>query len=116
MNILTSTNGLSVLDTLSTSLIDIYRFLLSGVDRVISVDLQRPGQGHEACFFDNNVPLEAIVSTDHMVDYFVKHVNLQEPIVVVTPNNECVKKARNFQLRLQGVISLDDLPYFLPHT
>lgn len=37
-----------------------------------------------------------------MVDYFVKHVNLQEPIVVVTPNNECVKKARNFQLRLQG--------------
>ena len=116
MNILMSTNGLSVLDTLSTSLIDIYRFLLSGVDRVISVDLQRPGQGHEACFFDNNVPLEAIVSTDHMVDYFVKHVNLQEPIVVVTPNNECVKKARNFQLRLQGVISLDDLPYFLPHT
>ena len=74
----------------------------TGVDRVISVDLQRPGQGHEACFFDNTVPLEAIVSTDHMVDYFVKHVNLQEPIVVVTPNNECVKKARNFQLRLQG--------------
>ena len=76
--------------------------ILEGVDRVISVDLQRPGQGHEACFFDNTVPLEAIVSTDHMVDYFVQHVNLQEPIVVVTPNNECVKKARNFQLRLQG--------------
>jgi ribose-phosphate pyrophosphokinase len=80
--------------------------ILVGVDRVISVDLQRPGQGHEACFFDNTVPLEAIVSTDHMVDYFVQHVNLQEPIVVVTPNNECVKKARNFQLRLQGELSL----------
>lgn len=79
--------------------------ILEGVDRVISVDLQRPGQGHEACFFDNTVPLEAIVSTDHMVDYFVQHVNLQEPIVVVTPNNECVKKARNFQLRLQGELA-----------
>lgn len=29
-----------------------------GVDGVISVDLQRPGQGQEACFFDNDVPLE----------------------------------------------------------
>jgi ribose-phosphate pyrophosphokinase len=76
--------------------------LLLGVDRVISVDLQRPGQGHEACFFDNTVPLEAILSTDHMVDHFLTSVNLQEPVVVVTPNNECVKKARNFQLRLQG--------------
>jgi ribose-phosphate pyrophosphokinase len=26
-----------------------------GVDSVIAVDLQRPGQGHEACFFDSSV-------------------------------------------------------------
>jgi hypothetical protein len=38
-----------------------------------------------------------------MVDHFLTSVNLQEPVVVVTPNNECVKKARNFQLRLQGI-------------
>jgi ribose-phosphate pyrophosphokinase len=29
-----------------------------GVDTVLAVDLQRPGQGHEACFFDTDIPLE----------------------------------------------------------
>ena len=72
-----------------------------GVDRVIAVDLQRPGQGSEACFFDNNVPLETMMSTDIMSDYLRQHEDLQDPIVVVTPNSECVKKARNVQLRLQ---------------
>jgi ribose-phosphate pyrophosphokinase len=65
------------------------------------VTLQRPGQGHEACFFDNNVPLETIMSADAMVDHLRSNADLQDPIVVVTPNSECVKKARNFQLRLQ---------------
>ena len=51
-----------------------------GVDRVISVDIQRPGQGHEACFFDNNVPLEAVVTTKYMIDYIVKNFNLQNPV------------------------------------
>jgi ribose-phosphate pyrophosphokinase len=72
-----------------------------GVDRVIAVDLQRPGQGHEACFFDNNVPLETIMSADVMVDYLRQSAVLNDPIVVIAPNSECVKKARNFQLRLQ---------------
>jgi len=34
-----------------------------GVDRVIAVDLQRPGQGHEACFFDTTIPLESVMTT-----------------------------------------------------
>lgn len=62
---------------------------------------QRPGQGSEACFFDNNVPLETIMSADAMVDHLRSTTDIQDPIVVVTPNSECVKKARNFQLRLQ---------------
>ena len=38
-----------------------------GVDKIVSVDLQRPGQGHEACFFDSSVP----ISTEGLfVDYF----------------------------------------------
>lgn len=45
-----------------------------GVDRVIAVDLQRPGQGQEACFFDNNVPLETILTTDSLVDFFTKYI------------------------------------------
>jgi ribose-phosphate pyrophosphokinase len=78
-----------------------------GVDRVIAVDIQRPGQGSEACFFDNKMPVEAIMTTDDMVDHFIRHIDLKEPIVVVTPNSECVKKARNFQLRLQKAFSTE---------
>lgn len=89
-----------------------------GVDRVIAVDLQRPGQGDEACFFDNNVPLETVMTIglifprniimiikcrilDHMVTYFVNNVSLEDPITVVTPNAEGARKARLFQLGLQ---------------
>ena len=75
------------------------------MDRVISVDLQRPGQGHEACFFDVQVPLEVISSTELHVQHFVKSVNLIEPIVVVTPNAECFRKARKMQLGLQKFFS-----------
>lgn len=41
-----------------------------GVDKVISVDLQRPGQGHEACFFKATLPAETISTNDLFVDYF----------------------------------------------
>lgn len=68
-----------------------------GVDRVISVDLQRPGQGQEACFFDNFIPVETASSTNLMVDYFADHVPLRSPIVVVSQDSECTKKARKFQ-------------------
>lgn len=71
-----------------------------GVDRVISVDLQRPGQGQEACFFDNKIPLETIVTTDLIKDAFVEMVKLEGPIVVVSPNEECLIKALKFERRL----------------
>jgi hypothetical protein len=80
---------------------------IMGVDRVIAVDLQRPGQGHEACFFDNTVPLESVVTTDYLVNYFIKSVPLQAPIVVVAPNSECMKKARKFQLAFQDTFGVD---------
>ncbi len=89
---------------LSSGAMDFARMLTEmGVDRVISVDLQRPGQGHEACFFDNQVPLETIFTTDLFVDYFINKSGkkLNEPITIVTPNAECVKKARVFQRNLQ---------------
>ena len=63
-----------------------------GVDRVIAVDLQRPGQGGEACFFDNNVPLEAVVTTDKMIKHFISNVPLSGNIVVVSPNSESLAK------------------------
>ena len=48
-----------------------------GVDRVVAVDLQRSGQGHEACFFDNQVPLETIVTNDLFVDYIATNLSLE---------------------------------------
>lgn len=80
-----------------------------GVDRVISVDLQRPGQGHEACFFDNQIPLETLITTDHFVSHFAKSVSLQKKVVVVAPNAESVKKARNYQLRFQKAFENEDI-------
>jgi hypothetical protein len=40
-----------------------------GVDKVLSVDLQRPGQNHEACFFDGRIPAETIDSNNLFIDY-----------------------------------------------
>jgi ribose-phosphate pyrophosphokinase len=80
-----------------------------GVDKVIAVDLQRAGQGHEACFFDNKIPLENVVTRDFMINYMVKNVPLQPPIVVVTPNSECVRKARNFQLGFKKAFQSEDV-------
>lgn len=93
---------------LSSAAMDFARMLEEmGVDRVITVDLQRPGQGQEACFFDNGVPLEVILTTDFMLDEFVKHTPLSNNVVIVSPNAECVKKARKFQIGLKNGYNKD---------
>ena len=51
-----------------------------GVDKVISVDLQRPGQGHEACFFDTQIPVETIMAEKVFVKYFAQ--DLKVPLQV----------------------------------
>lgn len=86
---------------LSSGAMDFAKMLTEmGVDRVISVDLQRPGQGSEACFFDNAVPLESIGSTQYQMNYLLEHIEFKNPVVVVAPNGECVKKARQCQTML----------------
>lgn len=87
---------------LSSGAMDFAKMLQQmGVDRVIAVDLQRPGQGQEACFFDTEVPLEVVLSTNLMIEHFAKRVGLNRRVVVVTPNAECFKKAKKFQAGLQ---------------
>lgn len=84
-----------------------------GVDRVIAVDLQRPGQGHEACFFDNKIPVESLLTTDLFVDHLIKNKVLSDAITVVAPNAEGFKKARNFQNGLRRHYkSVNVLSYF----
>ena len=72
-----------------------------GVDKVVSVDLQRPGQGHEACFFDGTVPTETISTTDLFVQYFAEALDLATPTVFVSPASEYVKKAKKFERKLR---------------
>jgi ribose-phosphate pyrophosphokinase len=78
-----------------------------GVDNIIAVDLQRPGQGHEACFFDNNTPIETISTEEIMVEYFASKVKFDNRIVVVAPNADCVKKAVKFKRKLSEVMDLE---------
>ena len=68
-----------------------------GVDRVISVGLQRPGQGQEACFLDNSIPLEDISTMHTMTAHFKDNIQLEGPIVFMSPNDECLKKAVKFE-------------------
>mmetsp|Transcript_8721 Transcript_8721/g.14816 ORF Transcript_8721/g.14816 Transcript_8721/m.14816 type:complete len:411 (+) Transcript_8721:64-1296(+) len=91
------------------------KFLISGptdfgkmleamdVDRVISVALQRPGQGQEACFFDNSIPLEDISTTHLTTTHFKEHIPLDGPIVFMSPNDECLKKAVKFEKKFAEI-------------
>ncbi len=73
-----------------------------GVDKVISVDLQRPGQGHEAAFFDTMIPVETITTTNLFVDYLSTKVRTDRRLVIVSPNTENLKKANKFQKKLSA--------------
>lgn len=83
-----------------------------GVDNVISVDLQRPGQGHEACFFDLNIPVETISTSEVFAEYFRDNIDppLQK-VVILSANTLAVKKARKFQKKLKAATGLEDVDY-----
>ncbi len=89
-----------------------------GVDHIIAVDMQRPGQGSEACFFDNQVPVETIVTTDLFIDNLLNKQKLSGPLTIVAPNAECYKKAKKFQGELQKKLKapVQLLPFFSMDT
>jgi ribose-phosphate pyrophosphokinase len=78
-------------------------FLVMGVDKIISVDLQRPGQGHEACFFHTSLPAETITTHDLFVEHFHKILDVTRPLCIVSPNIEFVKKGKKFQQKLRAL-------------
>ena len=88
------------------------------MDHIIAVDLQRPGQGSEACFFDNQVPIETVVSTDLFIENLVRKQKIAGPLTIVAPNAECFKKAKKYQQELQNQlkISVKLLPFFSMDT
>ena len=72
-----------------------------GVDRILAVDLQHPGHGTIEAFFDTRVPVDVIEGTFAGVEYFRRHHGA-ENMVIVAPNESCVKKARDFQTGIRG--------------
>ena len=96
---------------LSSNAMDFAKMLtVLGVDRVVAVDLQRPGQGGEACFFDNSIPLETIITTDMLVKYFTRNIPLnKDHLVVISPNSELIASARKFQKEFSKAFSNADV-------
>jgi len=84
--------------------------LVMGVDKVVSVDLQRPGQGHEACFFHTSLPAETITTHELFVNHFHKELD-DSPLTIVSPNIEFVKKAKKFQQHLQRLRPTQSIDY-----
>jgi ribose-phosphate pyrophosphokinase len=74
-----------------------------GVDRVITVDLHRPGQGHETCFFDSSIPVETLQTSEIMIQYIKNNIALGKNVTIVAANTDFVKKARKYQ---EGLLNL----------
>ena len=80
---------------------DIAQMLVTmGVDRIVSVDLQPPGQGEIEGFFANSAPVDCIEATYAGVEYFRPIVS--KDAVIVSANPTCTKKTRDFQSGLLG--------------
>ena len=47
------------------------------------------------------MPLESIATSQYQMKYIMERLTFTNPIVVVAPNAECVKKARQCQGMLQ---------------
>jgi len=70
-----------------------------GVDRVISVELQPPGQGQIEGFFPPQVPVENLRAASIAVDH-ISRLKLRDP-VVVAPNESCIQLAHDLRAGLQ---------------
>ena len=68
-----------------------------GVDRVIGVDLQPPGEGQVEGFFSPTVSVVSLRSVGAIVKHFAR-MSLNN-VVVVAPNEACVHLACDMQVR-----------------
>lgn len=76
-----------------------------GVDRVVAVELQPPGHGQIEGFFPTHVMVDNLETTAAAVEYFAGR-QWPDPVVVLAPNDMCVKKARDFQVRVFVCVSV----------
>mmetsp|Transcript_4367 Transcript_4367/g.6151 ORF Transcript_4367/g.6151 Transcript_4367/m.6151 type:complete len:445 (+) Transcript_4367:2-1336(+) len=70
-----------------------------GVDRIIAVDLERPGSANESNFFSPAVPVETLLTTKLFAHHIVKDIYSPEykgEIRVISPSSALMKKAVMF--------------------
>lgn len=73
-----------------------------GVDRIVSVDLQPPGQGQIEGFFSSRVPVDNLRSTVIAVNHFAMKA-LSDPVVVAA-NETCIEMAQDFRVRFAFIV------------
>lgn len=71
-----------------------------GVDRVVSIDIQPPGQGMTEGFFPPHISVDSLRSTQLGVNHIAR-LKLQNP-VVVAPNEHCMLLAQDFKTGLEN--------------
>jgi ribose-phosphate pyrophosphokinase len=79
---------------------DLGRMLeVMGVDRVIGVDMEKPGGSNKVNFFTSGVPVETLLTTHMMAEHIAKHSfgpNYSGRAMVVSSSSALFKKAVNF--------------------
>ena len=80
-----------------------------GTDKVLAVDIHRPGQGQETSYSGEPMPVETISSHDLMIDYMKTNMKFSPNVTVVAASSEYLKKARIFQKELLSMKGVENV-------
>eukprot|EP00903_Cladosiphon_okamuranus_P010423 g9859.t1 len=89
---------------------DVGRLLeVMGVDRVIAVDLERPGTGSGGAFLGPGIPVETLLTTNIFAEHIAERVlgkdkSHQRGVTVISPSSGLVKKAIQFKRKLREYV------------
>lgn len=84
-----------------------------GIDRIVTFDLQAPGQGQAEGFFDA-AQVESLQSEDHIIRELAERLDLKERIkdaglVIAAPKTGCLTIAKNFRAKLAEILQDDTI-------
>ncbi|CAM9792779.1 unnamed protein product [Scytosiphon promiscuus] len=89
---------------------DVGRLLeVMGVDRVIAVDLERPGTGSGGAFLGPGIPVETLLTTNIFAEHIAERIlgkdkSHQRGVTVISPSSGLVKKAIQFKRKLREYV------------